>query len=154
MPSTGPHRARRSPSTRGPTIAPMLPHDGWRRRRARAGSAPPPLDSPLRCGKMSHRFHARGPYMEILMKRLATASLAAQLLTILPALAAILLLTASPALFADEGMWTFDNFPKKAVKDKYGFDVTNEWLDHVRLSSARLAGGCSGSFVSGDGLVM
>jgi len=70
------------------------------------------------------------------------------------ALVALLLAPTSPAPRADEGMWTFDNFPKKAVKDKYGFDVTNEWLDHVRLSSARLAGGCSGSFVSGDGLVM
>jgi len=51
-------------------------------------------------------------------------------------------------------MWTYDNFPKKAVKEKYGVEITDAWLKHVRLSSARLAGGCSGSFVSEGGLVM
>lgn len=55
---------------------------------------------------------------------------------------------------ADEGMWTFNNFPSQKVKAKYGFEPTQQWLDHVRLSSARLAAGCSGSFVSPDGLVM
>src|SRR5512145_1056338 len=60
----------------------------------------------------------------------------------------------APATLADEGMWTFDNFPKKTVSEKYGFDVTDKWLERVRLSAVRLAGGCSGSFVSGDGLVM
>jgi hypothetical protein len=55
---------------------------------------------------------------------------------------------------ADEGMWTYNNFPSAKVKEKYGFEPTQEWLDHVRLSSARLAGGCSGSFVSPDGLVL
>ncbi|HEY0838830.1 MAG TPA: S46 family peptidase, partial [Vulgatibacter sp.] len=60
---------------------------------------------------------------------------------------------ASPAL-ADEGMWTFDNFPSAAVKEKYGFEPDRDWLDHVQLSSARLANGCSGSFVSPSGLVL
>ncbi|MBL7542536.1 MAG: S46 family peptidase [Bdellovibrionaceae bacterium] len=55
---------------------------------------------------------------------------------------------------ADEGMWTFNHFPSEQVKAKYKFDVTKEWLDHARLSSARLADGCSGSFVSSQGLVM
>ncbi len=55
---------------------------------------------------------------------------------------------------ADEGMWTFDNPPKKQLKDKYGFDITQEWLDHVRLSSVRFNDGGSGSFVSSNGLVM
>jgi hypothetical protein len=54
---------------------------------------------------------------------------------------------------ADEGMWTFDNLPLKVLKEKYGFIPTQEWLDHVRLSSVRLGGG-SGSFVSPNGLVM
>ena len=58
------------------------------------------------------------------------------------------------AVFADEGMWTLNGFPVKAVKDKYHFDASAPWLDHVRLSSARLAGGCSASFVSHNGLVM
>ncbi|XXF81425.1 S46 family peptidase [Myxococcaceae bacterium GXIMD 01537] len=63
------------------------------------------------------------------------------------------LIGAAPAL-ADEGMWTYNNFPSSKVKEKYGFEPTQKWLDNVRLSSARLAGGCSGSFVSPDGLVM
>jgi len=37
----------------------------------------------------------------------------------MPILAAILLLAAGPAL-ADEGMWTFDNFPRQAVRERYG----------------------------------
>lgn len=60
----------------------------------------------------------------------------------------------SSTVFADEGMWTLNNFPKAKVKQKYKFDVTDAWLNHVRLSSARLAGGCSASFVSANGLVM
>ena len=43
-----------------------------------------------------------------------------------------------PAL-ADEGMWTFDNFPAATVKQLYGADITPAWLDHVRLSTIRLA---------------
>ena len=63
------------------------------------------------------------------------------------------LLGAAPAM-ADEGMWTYNNFPAAKVKEKYGFEPTQQWLDKVRLSSARLAGGCSASFVSPEGLVM
>lgn len=55
---------------------------------------------------------------------------------------------------ADEGMWTFDNFPSERVRKAHGFAPDKEWLDHVRLSSVRLAGGCSGSIVSSSGLVM
>jgi hypothetical protein len=72
------------------------------------------------------------------------------------ALAALLpALLAAPLLgSADEGMWTFDAFPSAKVQAAYGFSPTPGWLDHVRLSSARLARGCSGSFVSEHGLVM
>lgn len=55
---------------------------------------------------------------------------------------------------ADEGMWTYNNFPADKVAQKYGFKPDQAWLDKVRLSSARLAQGCSASFVSPDGLVM
>ena len=55
---------------------------------------------------------------------------------------------------ADEGMWTFDNFPAKTVATKYGFMPSPAWLDHVRASSLRIAGGCSASFISPQGLVM
>jgi hypothetical protein len=54
----------------------------------------------------------------------------------------------------DEGMWTFDNPPKKQLQEKYGFTPTQEWLDHVRLSSVRFNDGGSGSFISSRGLVL
>jgi hypothetical protein len=54
---------------------------------------------------------------------------------------------------ADEGMWTFDNFPSEAVKKAYGADVTPAWLDHVRLSTIRLSN-CTASFVSPQGLIL
>jgi hypothetical protein len=58
----------------------------------------------------------------------------------------------SSAALADEGMWLFESFPKDKVQAKYGFSASQEWLDHVRLSSARAPNGSS-SFVSGDGLI-
>jgi Peptidase S46 len=58
------------------------------------------------------------------------------------------------AMRAEEGMWTFDNFPAKAVATKYGLTPSQAWLDHVRASSLRIAGGCSASFISPQGLVM
>jgi hypothetical protein len=62
--------------------------------------------------------------------------------------------TASARVRADEGMWLPNAFPSAEVGKKYGFTPDQAWLDHVRLASARLAQGCSGSFVSPDGLVM
>jgi Peptidase S46 len=56
-------------------------------------------------------------------------------------------------LRADEGMWTFDNVPVKRIKESYGFEPTQAWLDHLRLASVRFPG-ASGSFVSKDGLVL
>jgi hypothetical protein len=66
-------------------------------------------------------------------------------------LAAMLL---APAIPADEGMWTFDNPPLKQLKEKYNFTPTQQWLDHLRLSSVRLNDGGSGSFVSAHGLLL
>src|SRR5450631_2258526 len=54
---------------------------------------------------------------------------------------------------ADEGMWTFDNFPAGAVKRNFGVDITPAWLDHVRLSTLRLTN-CTASFVSPEGLIL
>ena len=55
---------------------------------------------------------------------------------------------------ADEGMWLFNNPPRKQLKEKYGFEPTDAWLEHVQKSSVRFNSGGSGSFVSADGLVM
>ncbi|HWU91807.1 MAG TPA: S46 family peptidase, partial [Sphingomicrobium sp.] len=68
-------------------------------------------------------------------------------------LLACTVLCAAPA-FADEGMWTFDNFPAAKVKAKYGVDITPAWLDHVRSNAVRLSTGCSASIVSSSGLVL
>lgn len=54
---------------------------------------------------------------------------------------------------ADEGMWTFDNPPRKIWKERYNFDPPDAWLDHIRLATVRLGGG-TGSFVSPDGLIL
>lgn len=58
------------------------------------------------------------------------------------------------AVRPDEGMWPFDALPLKDLKEKYDFEPTQEWLDHVRLGSVRFDTGGSGSFVSANGLVM
>ena len=68
--------------------------------------------------------------------------------------AALLLLAASSAIHAEEGMWTFDNPPLKDLAAQYNFHPTQAWLDHMRLSSVRLNDGGSGSFVSPDGLLL
>jgi hypothetical protein len=68
-------------------------------------------------------------------------------------LIAILGAISAPA-FADEGMWTFDNPPTQLIQQKYHYTLTKQWLDHVRLASARLNDGGSGSFVSPNGLLL
>ena len=54
---------------------------------------------------------------------------------------------------ADEGMWTFDNFPIQTVNQRYGTRLDQAWLDRVRNASVRIQG-CSASFVSKDGLIL
>jgi hypothetical protein len=58
------------------------------------------------------------------------------------------------AAFADEGMWTFDNFPSAIVKAKYGVNLDKAWLDRVQGAAVRLSTGCSASIVSANGLVL
>ena len=67
-------------------------------------------------------------------------------------LCSLILALAAPFAVADEGMWLYNAFPKEKVDAKYHFETTQEWLDHVRLSSVRFNNGGSGSFVSPDGL--
>ncbi|MBU4398836.1 MAG: S46 family peptidase, partial [Planctomycetes bacterium] len=54
---------------------------------------------------------------------------------------------------ADEGMWLFSDPPRQLLRQRYDFDPSDAWLDHLRLSAVRFDE-ASGSFVSGDGLVM
>ncbi len=54
---------------------------------------------------------------------------------------------------ADEGMWTYDHFPSATVRQKYGVEITPQWLDRVRLATVRLAN-CTATFVSRDGLIL
>jgi hypothetical protein len=71
-----------------------------------------------------------------------------------PALAAALLtLAAGSAAKAEEGMWTFDNFPIARANQTLGTNIDQAWLDRVRLSSVKF-GGCSAGLVSAEGLVM
>ena len=72
---------------------------------------------------------------------------------LIAALAAATVCLATGAL-ADEGMWTFDNFPSAAVKAKYGVTIDQAWLDNVRGASVRLSTGCSASIVTKDGVVL
>lgn len=69
------------------------------------------------------------------------------------ALLASTLCVSLPTLAA-EGMWTMDNLPLATLEKTYGFKPTPEWLDKSMRSAVRLAGGCSGSFVSAQGLVL
>lgn len=70
------------------------------------------------------------------------------------ALLGIIVLCVSAAGLADEGMWTLENFPSAAVKEKYGVQITDTWLATVKSSVARMDSGCSASFISPNGLVL
>lgn len=63
------------------------------------------------------------------------------------------LCTSLPTIAA-EGMWTLDNLPYADLEKLYNFKPSDEWLDKSMHSAVRLAGGCSGSFVSPNGLVL
>src|SRR5882672_3062914 len=67
--------------------------------------------------------------------------------------AAVLMIAASSNR-ADEGMWLYNNPPRKLLKEKYGFEPSDAWLEHLQRSSVRFNSGGSGEFVSEDGLVL
>ena len=71
----------------------------------------------------------------------------------LAASVAVLGFAASSAAHAEEGMWTFDNFPIARANATLGTTIDQAFLDKVRLSSVKF-GGCSAGIVSGSGLVM
>ncbi len=63
-------------------------------------------------------------------------------------------LSASDLLRGDEGMWLFNQLPTKQLAEKYDFKPTDEWREHIMLSSVRFNSGGSASFVSSNGLVL
>ncbi len=67
--------------------------------------------------------------------------------------AVILLLSLAGSSTADDGMWLFDRFPRDAVSQKYGMDVSPAFLDSLQLASVRI-GGATGAFVSSTGLLV
>lgn len=63
-------------------------------------------------------------------------------------------LCSAPQLKGDEGMYLFNDLPGKVLQDRYGFEATEAWANHLRLSSVRFNSGGSGSFISSNGLVL
>jgi hypothetical protein len=70
------------------------------------------------------------------------------------AVAIFCLLVAAVSAHAGEGMWTPDNLPRQELQTKYKFSPPKAWTEHVQHAALRLAGGCSGSFISAQGLVL
>jgi hypothetical protein len=64
------------------------------------------------------------------------------------------LISVATATRADEGMWLFSAPPLTQLKQKYQFEPTPQWLEHLQKASVRFNSGGSGSFVSANGLVI
>ena len=73
---------------------------------------------------------------------------------VLAAIITVLLVQGGWRVAADEGMWLYNDAPRRLLKERYGFDATDAWLEHVQKSSVRFNSGGSGSFVSEDGLII
>ena len=54
---------------------------------------------------------------------------------------------------AEEGFWPYNLVPKAAIKAKYKFDATEQWLKHLQLATVHF-GGATGSIVSPKGLIL
>jgi hypothetical protein len=68
-------------------------------------------------------------------------------------LTAILATSLSDA-HGDEGMWLFNDLPVGLLKERYGFEPSPEWAEHLMKSSVRFNVGGSASFISSTGLVL
>lgn len=64
------------------------------------------------------------------------------------------LLTVAALVRADDGMWLLNAPPAEQLKQRYGFEPTPAWLEHVQRSAVRFNNGGSGSFASADGLII
>lgn len=74
-------------------------------------------------------------------------------LVFLSLLFGIMMQTASYAK-ADEGMWLFNDLPTKLLKERYWFEPSREWAEHLMKSCVRFNVGGSASFISSTGLVL
>ncbi len=66
----------------------------------------------------------------------------------------LILLILTQLVWADEGMWLYNEPPSELLKSRYEFEPSPSWLEHLQKSSVRFNNGGSGSFVSSQGLVM
>jgi hypothetical protein len=69
------------------------------------------------------------------------------------AAAAASLIFICQAASADEGMWPFHGFPFDQANAKLKTRLDQAWLDRVRSATVRISS-CTGSFVSGEGLIL
>jgi hypothetical protein len=60
---------------------------------------------------------------------------------------------ASTTVAADEGLWPMDDFPAERVEKAYGFRPDGSWMKRLRGALVDFDG-CSGTFVSANGLVL
>ncbi|MFM7150634.1 MAG: S46 family peptidase [Gemmataceae bacterium] len=71
----------------------------------------------------------------------------------------VLLLLLMPSLkgarmIADEGMWLLNEPPRNILRDRYQFDLSEDWLAKAMKGSIRFTNGGSGAFVSPSGLIV
>lgn len=71
-----------------------------------------------------------------------------------PSVTFLSLMTLMTPARGDEGMWLLNGVPRDLLKSKYGFEVTDEWLERAQKASVRFNNGGSGSFVSPEGLLL
>ncbi len=67
---------------------------------------------------------------------------------------ALLLLALAFTVGADEGMWLYNQPPRQLLRERYQFDATDAWLEHLQRSSVRFSSGGSGCFLSENGLLI
>ncbi len=60
----------------------------------------------------------------------------------------------SHRLIADEGMWLFNQLPKRQLLEQHDFVADSQWSERLMLSAVRFNSGGSASFVSENGLVL
>lgn len=54
---------------------------------------------------------------------------------------------------ADEGMWLINQPPRELLRQRYGFEPSSEWLEHLQKCAVKIDGG-SGAIISPDGLIL